>query len=226
MELCKMTALEQFKASPAWDPRYDLPTCPRLNNPWLYMAYADVVLYQAEDGTVPVESLIAFIDACEITPGALHRWPSGAGGGTSQDEVIGMAHLDPDTAKYILSYLDSQGGYYNIAGEKQTRFLQFNLYRFVWLRPYLVSASCGKVGLGGQLLWAGMCVLDAMNSENGGKLRTYLMSRNMRDLFFCKLAMKFWRWRMKAKGWTFKSCLAKEPGEYPIFAELAKDAWL
>jgi hypothetical protein len=225
-----MTALEKFQQSDAWDARYNLPTCPEYNNPFLYMAYADLVIEQAEGAGLSQALVNSYFDRCQFRfkeIGLFNRWPDGSGGLVSYDEIMGAAYFGPKFAVLIHDYLEEHGGIFNNTGEDKPDE-SMDIYRFIFMRPYLLACCGFRVSLWDQLLVALNLLLDCFSfASNGGKLKNYLLIYKMKGCWLVQLIGVFWRWQMKRHGCTFKTCLSKEPGDrYPIFGELAKDDWI
>lgn len=218
------TALELVKTSNAWDPRYNLPTLPNHNNPFIYMAYLDLAM-RAYDGSQIERHLIwDFYAACEKESGLFYRWPDHGGGQISHDEVMGAAYFDPIIAKRILNYLDAHDGEFNVTGEPvDATGEKYNIYRMVWLRPYLMACCEDRpVSFISQIYWLVGLISDYFNEDaGGGKLRTYLMASKMARFPMCKFFFDLWRTKMEKKGITFKTALAIEPRENPVLTSLA-----
>ncbi len=224
-----MTALERMRADPTcWDSRYDLPLCPLNNNPWCYMAYADLVLDVLGEPRLDRRTVVKHYFECQISEGKFFRWPHNLGGQTSHDEIIGAAHFNTGIARSILFYLDDHWGNYNVTGEK-ARFLQFNVYRLPWLKPYLLARAGYKVNWARQLIFAAHITFSAFTNSGpdnaGGRLRNWLMLERMRDLPLVRAAARLWIKRVGAKD-TLKGSLAIEPREVPILSELAPEGWV
>ncbi len=227
-----MTALERMRADPTcWDSRYDLPLCPLNNNPWIYMAYADLILGIQGFELSRVQVKIHYY-SCEAYPshmGLFWRWPDKSGGQNSHDEIMGAAYFHPYIASSILNYLDSTNGDFNVTGEKPSRWLQFNVYRLPWLKPYLLACAGRKVNLVRQAIFAAHITFSAFTNSGpdnaGGRLRNWLMLERMRDLPLVRAAARLWIKRVGAKD-TLKGSLAIEPREVPILSELAPEGWV
>lgn len=226
--------LDQWKTSNAWDSLYNLPLCPGLNNPWLYMAYADMLmrLYADNSFISPVEAEMHF-QRCEAAvttpnpaPGLFMRWPNGQGGQTSYDEILGAAYLSPWIARRILTYLDlSDGEFY--PGAVPGKVLETNVYRFFFIRPFLVAASGLMPSLISQFIWCLCLLFDALTrtkTDQGGALKFWLMSARMEKFPLCSVAVSLYK-RHISRIMTPKDCFLIEPKECPIYAETAPVAW-
>jgi hypothetical protein len=221
-----MDALEIVKAdSGAWSAEYGLPLVPACRNPWLYMAYACKLL-ELNGALIDFNvSLQDFIKRCEIAPGLFHRYPDGDRDITSFDEIMGIAYLDKLAAGRVFKYLEEHFGEYNNTGEQEKVPEQFNVYRFLFLRPFL-KAITGSFDLLAELIWSGVIFWDAFTYDKSkgldasGRLRTWLMMEDMEVYLLCRLAIKFWRYRMKRQEVTLKECMAIEPREAPSFAAI------
>jgi hypothetical protein len=224
--------LEKFEASSAWDSRYNLPLCPGNNNPWIYMAYAVLLMELSGDGSYVGRLMVEnhFIK-CEAAapkpaPGLFMRWPDGSGGQNSHDEIMGAAFLSPWIAKRILAYLDANDGEFNVTGEPETP-MQFNVYRMPFLRPYLLACAGTTPSPLSQAAWILSLAVDGLlrkKEDCGGALRFWLMTKVMERYPMCRLAIWFWKRRVQ-KIQTPKSCLTIEPGEHPIFGQCAPETW-
>jgi hypothetical protein len=228
-----MEALDRFRQSTAWHPKYDLPTT-QLNNPWIYLAYAVKIVRQTTKSSVMGEldahdQFIDFLSSCEKAPGLFNRWPDGSGGLTSHDELMGIAYLNCMAANRIIRYLHNYHGVYNNTGEPG-RWWRFLMYRFVWVMPFLRACStdyyCDPIA---RLVWSTWLLWDALSfskDDHGGRLRIWLMIDTMASKYLCRLSVKLWCWRMKKAGLTPKVCFKSEPREYPVYEELSPEVWL
>lgn len=230
--------LDQFKASNAWDNRYNLPLCDGYNNPWIYMAYADLLM-RIQDPTgpaiAPVEAENHFLK-CEAAvpngnpnrgPGLFMRWPDSTGGQTSHDEIMGACHLSSWIAKRIVLYLDAYDGEFNATGEKATVIEQFNVYRMLFLKPYIRACANLKVSILSQLVWIFCLLVDAITRDPqdcGGALRFWLMCYTMNQYPLCRIAIAVWKWRTQ-RIQTLKGCLTVEPGDFKIYGQVAPETW-
>lgn len=223
--------LEKFIDSNAWDSRFNMPTCPMNNNPWIYSAYAQKLMKQ--DGHLIDDSVISkFFDACSVpgNPGLFHRWPNLSGGTNSHDEILGAAYLSRDAAKKILDYLDSTDGVFSDLGEKSDNPLHFNVYRMIFVRPFLVARAYPDQVLGvlSQYVWSGHIFFDAFThkaGDAGGALRNWIMFEEMSRFPICQAAIVVWKMRMNRLGLTPKTALAMEPHECPVYADNAPVNW-
>lgn len=221
-----MSLLDNFRASNAWDERYRLPTCPNQNNPWLYMAYAERIGFCTNQVVVSRIEAEAFGVKCEIESGLIARWPTKDGGMTSHDELIGACSLSPWLADRIAAYLERHDGEYNSTGEVSDIPERYDLFRIVWLMPYVRACAGWQVGLFSQLLWSVSCILSALDADlGGGKLRFWLMFPQMENLPLCSLAIAFFRACAGARGITPQSAFRIEPRENPVFADNAPLTW-
>ncbi len=226
-----MTALERMRADPTcWDSRYDLPLCPLNSNPFIYSAYADLILRLSGQKLDRIDVMNHF-NRCqhEERDGRFWRWPDHSGGQNSHDEIMGACYFDDGIAIHILKYLDANNGDFNVTGEKPSRWLQFNVYRLPWLKPYLIACSGRKVNLVRQAIFAAHITFSAFTNSGpdnaGGRLRNWLMLERMRDLPLVRAAARLWIKRVGAKD-TLKGSLAIEPREAPILSELAPEGWV
>lgn len=229
-----MSAFNDFKQSNAWDERHDLPLAPQNNNPFIYMAYAMKIIKLA-DGINPMaskkEALDKFLSGCEKEPGKFDRWPDGAGGITSHDEVMGACYVSPEAAERIAHYLLEKDGEYNNKDEKSDVPERFNIYRMLWMAPFVkASTTKFRVSLFSQAQWALFVLIDALtykrkekieDSDCGGRLRTWIMFEAFEKYALTNLVIKFWRSRMKKQGITPGMCLTVEPSSCPIYGQLA-----
>lgn len=233
-----MNALDAFKNSPAWDTRYDLPLCPGLDNPWIYGAYALKLMREhglsALEEMKLIERFIAHARECQIEPGLFNRWPTGEGGFTSHDELMGMAYISTELANDIFRYLEKTDGVYVNQDQDRRDFpdwqYRFNVYRMVWFRPFLKARCDSSLNVVTQSIFAGHLLLDALSTtrdqgifDQGGRLRIWIMLEAMDKFPIAGAAVAYWKQKMNRLGLSPKMMLVKEPKEFPIFAELGKD---
>src|SRR3990167_9316746 len=217
-------SLTRLQNSLAWDVRYSVPTCPSLNNPWLYMAYAQASLVISHP-EISKEDILNHFFKC--TPNGIEnmtRWPDGSGGAISMDELLGAAYLHEWIARDILAYLDKHWGQFPHPPDKPS-WLRHNMYRFVFMRPYLKAASGAKLCPFLDQLPIMLYILygcfnrDA--TEAGGKLRRYLIIQKTLRFSAIRFAANIWRKVMLRRGMTMKVALSLEPREYPILSQIA-----
>ncbi len=218
-----------MRASPTlWDKRYDLPLCPLNNNPWIYMAYADLVLRVRGEEKLDHRAVVKHYLDCQVSSGKFFRWPHNLGGQTSHDEIMGAAYFNTGIARNILCYLDEHRGDYNVTGEP-ARFMQFNVYRLPWLKPYLLARAGLKVNWARQLILAAHFTYSAFTNSGptnaGGRLRNWLMLSVVRDLPLVRASARLWVKRVSRTD-TLDGSLAIEPKEAPILAYLAPEEWV
>ncbi len=223
-----MTAQEQMQADKScWDDRYALPLCPLNSNPFIYMAYADLVLGLVDQRNLDRNWVRLHYLKCEKSCGLFYRWPDHSGGQASHDEIMGAAYFSAWIADRILMYLDAHWGNYNVTGEK-ARFLQFNVYRLPWLKPYLLACAGLKVNWARQLILAAHFTYSAFTNSGptnaGGRLRNWLMLSVVRDLPLVRASARLWVVRISKRD-TLKGSLAIEPKEAPVLAYLAPEEW-
>lgn len=218
-----------------WDGRHDLPLAPILNNPWIYSAYAALCMRLKDGGMFNRARVLAHFVACEngvqnprqYDLGCFARWPDGSGGMTSHDEIMGAAFHDPWIALRILGHLDRTGGVMNNTGElpSDPLGLQWNVYRMIFLRPYLLACAEYDVNIFDQFLWCVSLIASFATSPKGDagtRLRNWLMADKMKRYKLCRAVIQVWCTRI---GMSPKECLAIEPGEYPVMSEIAPDSW-
>lgn len=224
-----------LSVSSAWSKLYDLPLCPVFNNPWIYGAYALKLLRLNGLNASEQEDLKHRFGlhalACRVDPalpGLMNRWPDGGGGMTSHDELMGMAYISPGLARALVAYLAQTDGVYINKPEEtkgdQFSSLRHNVYRFPFMKPFLMACAGYTPGLLSQLAFAGHLVVDAFTtksgdtSDAGGKLRIWIMLEHMERFRITNAAVKFWRSKMKDKGFKLCDMLAREPGDLcPVF---------
>lgn len=208
--------LEELKKTKAWDDRYNLPLCPEFNNPWIYMAYAQLLL-SCHGESLDLNAVRDYYQKCRVEPGLFNRWPGGFGGRTSHDEVIGACYLSRDIAREVFRHLSMTNGDYNNTGEKENIIGEHNLYRFVWLRPYISKCGGYEIGTLSKIIFAAHVVVDSFQTgDAGGKLKTYLMLEKMRYYSLIKKVDELWLYRMKK--YSFRLALAKE---VPVLSQFA-----
>jgi len=233
-----MTALEKLKDSNALNKDFNIPCGTGHNNPHIYCAYAELVL-KMQDETV-VDEYKAFWELCSVAgkPGLFYRWPNSSGGPNSHDEVMGASSISKLIAGLILNYLDEQDGNFASHGpdlKNPLRYnkspLRYNIYRFIWLRPYLAACAGYKVGVIAQAIWCAKLILDSFRHPDsskvgpGPRLRAWLMAEKMRDFPICNLVWGYYRSRLERKGLTLRHDLEQEPA-WPALAELAPEKYL
>ena len=210
---------DSFMNSPAWDQRYNLPLCPTLNNPWLYMAYAQRNMKRAGPDSMCLSTIEieAHFLKCESKPGFFSRWPDGSGGAVSWDEIVGAASMSRFIARRIMSYLDMNDGEWG-SGTALTD----DMYRFPFLRPFLLAAAGYTPSTISLAQWSGFIVWDAFtrsSTDQGGALKNSLMIDSVGGV-----AGQFWKIRTQGV-MTPAEALAIEPKEYPVFALTAPRTW-
>jgi len=234
---------EKLKRSLAWDSLYNLPLVRLHNNPHLYCAYSIALLLsllKPDEESCKDElhlsyvcwmDYFAYLDKCspEGHAGFYHRWPDGRGGSTSHDEVIGIAWLGgPLIARAILSRLEEFDGDYKGPGQVEGRLGEFNLYRFLFLKPYLKACAGYRVSWFSQALWVLTTIApdfftDRSKLSAGSLLRNWLMSKRMETLPISGAAIRAWKSRMKALGVGPKWCLERYLSEIPELREIAQE---
>ena len=223
-----MSLLDSLRNSSAWNYEWALPMG-HSGNPHLYLAYCDMVL-NLRGARVPRGEYLSFYFACEVEPGLFKRWPDGAFGNTSHDEVIGAAAIDEHIAHGVLIHLDRTGGDYNPLKLPETKPGRWNLYRMIWLRPYLVAASGFRMSPIDQVIWSLKLLVemwsdsDSSKTGPGPRLRAWLMSYHTRKHALCALAWRLYRWQIQRKGCTLKHDLEQEPA-WPVLSELATNKY-
>jgi hypothetical protein len=224
-----VTVFEKIESSELWDKRYGLPLIPRHSNPFIYCAYVFKLAKYYTDPSFPdlkVEweaSALEYSALCNVAGnGYFRRWPDGGGGTFSHDEMIGAAYLNRLNAASIGYALLKNDGIYDSDSEAK------NVFRFLFLMPYLKARAGFKVSLPSQILWSAHVVTHALryNEKTGdsGTLKIWLMAEEMIRFPICKLAYSFWRSRMLKKGRTLKKIFSTSYlTEFPILAEIAPE---
>jgi hypothetical protein len=209
--------IEKLKRSTIWDKRYDLPLFPELNNPWIYSAYVWKLLGKPSEmiGHFITHSLKCFNKSF----GVYRRWPDGSGGKFSHDEIIGMAYVMPSAAFLLLEDLAERDGLYN---ENDTE--ADNMYRFIFLVPFLRQCAGFKVSLISQAKYIAHILFSAFTWKGGssGPLKIWLMNDKMRELPLCALAIYFYEMIMNKKGVTLAWMLKEHFPQYTEVQELVK----
>jgi hypothetical protein len=227
--------LARFQASNAWDTRYALPLVPIHNNPWIYSAYA-LKIMRASGLTSSEEMQLlyhfeSYASGCRIEPGLFNRWPDGTGGVTSHDELMGMAYVSSDFACELLAFLQKTDGVYCNKREEldSSDSERFNVFRFVFLEPFLRARAGYRVGLFSQLQFSAHVVRDMCSrrpddtSDAGGLARLWLMLDTMEKYPIPGIAIYFWRKRMKTIGWSPKRVFQNYLSECPIYRQEVSD---
>lgn len=214
-------ALDRVRNSEAWDPKFGLPLYPSHNNPWIYTAYAALLLriHGAPEQDLRWNVCHYWVLCQEdARSGYFYRWPDHAfGGKTSHDEVIGACFLLDGAALRIADYLNANDGNFKAAG---------NIYRIPCVRPYVQARAYRKLSLLSQLLWIGYLLAGFWRFnpvDVGPHLRRWLMCHHMRAFPLCASAIKYWALRMNRSGLTLKAALTIEPGS--ALAAIAPDEW-
>lgn len=212
--------LEKFKSSNVWDFENNLPTCPDLNNPYIYMAYAKKLI-----GNIQQNTFMDFYSQCEVQKGLFNRWPHNRGGLTSHDELIGAAYISADVAKDIVDYLVKNDGIYNNCGDtSEYGDSRFNMYRHYFLMPYLKSAAGYNVSLVSQVIFCAYILSSMFNNEPlGSKLKLWLMMSLMRRFFLVDVMWNIWKIKQKKYGVTLSACFKEELKKYPVYVEVSGD---
>lgn len=227
-----MTALEKLKASKYWHPQYNLPISEAGNNPHIYTAYAELVLRL--HGETVVDQYKEFYLLCAVPErdgGLFYRWPGGRGGPNSHDEVMGACMMDRGIAREIIGYLDAHDGNFASHGSDPKNPERYNIYRFLWLRPFLAQCAGYRVGLVAQAIWCAKLIVDSFRHPNsskigpGARLRAWLMASQLRELPACALVWQWYRWRLERAGRTLRHDLEQEP-RWKELAELAPEKYL
>lgn len=220
-----MNSLEQVKKTRVWDNRYQLPTYPIANNPWIYLAYIYKLMKEHDSVEAPKEALWEHYLKCEKAPGLMMRWPYG-GDQTSHDEIIGAAYLLPEAAKRILTHLMQTDGEYNVTDDRSLIPERYNLYRFPQVIAFLKSCAGFRVNLLSQLSYV-VSLLHNMyledEKETNGKLLLWFMNEKMCKYFICRLGIYFWQKKMLKIGLNPKKMFEIYFSEDPIYSNLAKN---
>jgi hypothetical protein len=196
------------------------------SNPHLYTAYAEKIL-NGYGETVGV-GIFKYTRSCQTFKGLYHRFPDGGGGVTSHDELIGIiSHAEFFAVNILYTLEDNNGVYDNQNPDNPNK--KHNLSRFPWFTAYVKTSAfvrdyrtpfyntCYAIYLIDQALR----YHPTKRPDDGGRLLTWLMSDKMRKQPYCRLAHKFWDWRMRKSG--PKDCFSRYLLECPIFHELAPD---
>jgi len=225
-----MSAIEKLMKSNVWDSRFSLPTIPMHSNPWIYTAYCFLLAGKA-DKVDYREHFFSQIDEfyakCLISPGFFNKWPGG--GHTSHDELMGAAWLRPGIAREIVEYLELNDGMYDNESKQNNPREKFYMYRFIFLMPYLRACAGLRVSLASQVLWSLSAISNCwkFTGESSGVLLHMLMCDKMQNYPISKLAVWFWRHRLKTKfGCTPKLVFSKHYlSECPVLGEIALETW-
>lgn len=224
-----MSALVKVMNSNAWDTRFSLPTVPFHSNPWIYIAYFLNVAGIA-DGEDYAKKLSPEVDEfykkCLKVSGVFTKWPEG--GFTSHDELMGAAWLRQGIAREIVQYLSEHDGIYDSECPEAPRETH-NVYRFIWLMPFLKACAGYKVSFLSQIIWSISAIANSwkFSGDTSGVLLFWLMCSKMKDYPLSKIAVWFWGHRMKNKhGITPKIIFSKYYlTETPVLAEIAPESW-
>jgi len=220
-----LNKLEEFKGSNAWDNKFALPLIPMHNNPWIYSAYVRKLCggFDSEMDYI----LFSHMNKCEVEPGLFNRWPDGSGGVTSHDEIMGLAYHDHDTAKDILLYLEKHDGeYINVHNPGKWTSEKFNVYRFIFLKPYLKACAEWHVSLLSQAQFSAFLIYDLITHKGidpAGRLRIWIMLEAMEIFPLSGFVISIWRKIMKNKNITPKLCFTHYLAEVPIMKKMAPE---
>lgn len=216
------SALDRLKSSNAWDKRYDLPLFPQFNNPFIYLAYAKLAL-RSHNEALSQRDILKYIHGC-YKNGTFTRWPDGTGGQFSHDEVMGLSYLDEQRAAMCINILEKSDGTFD-AGDNEKK----NMFRLIFLMPFLKACAGYRVGLVSQLLWSIHAVVTAMKYKPGsesGLLKMWLMMDKMKDYPICKLACAYFCINMQGRGLNPKVLFTKfYLTECPVMGEIAPEGW-
>jgi hypothetical protein len=228
-----MNAWEAFQQSAAWDQRFNLPLCPTLNNPWIYFAYA--LKISKENGALCAGALIAVqimairhAEKCRIKHGLFNRWPDCSGGVFSYDEALGMAYISPELARELCLYLYEQDGIYCNKPDEMNALNEekFNLYRFIFLEPYLRARAGLRVGLLSKLKFALHVVISTFKfnpNDEEGMSKIWLMHEEMDRFILCRIAFYFWF--KKLSGLSPENAFIVQLKEVKEFRLFAPEHW-
>jgi hypothetical protein len=232
----KREALTKLKASNVWDYRYGLPTIPQHNNPLIYMAYVALLLKQLDERRAWAEqspSLKFFLEHCEVDYGLLDRWPTGAGGSCSHDEIMGAGYLDSKLAARIVDRLHLESGRYD--NKETDNSIRDQEYRFLFLVPFLRSCTLVNpdendrrpVLIWHKVMWCLHVLHHAFTHKLGnesGTLKIWFMLDVMEQFVLCRWIGSFWQWRMKKHGLNgVKSVFKYYLNECPVLEEIAPE---
>lgn len=224
-----MSALEKLMKSNAWDSRFSLPTIPMHSNPWIYTAYCLYLAGKADGVDYRTKfwpGIDEFFAKCLLPSGVFTKWPGG--GFTSHDEIMGAAWLRPGIAREILEYLEKNDGLYDSERPESPRE-DHNVYRFIFLKPYLKACADYRVSFVSQLVWSIAAIANCWNftGDSSGVLLFMLMGDKMEKYPISGISVWFWRRRLTKKfGCTPKLVFSKHYlTECPVLAEIALETW-
>lgn len=214
-----------FEKSNAWDANHNLPLVPMHNNQWTYLAYA-FRNFEGMGVSLPVKWKLAaanYLSLCEIRDGFITRTPKG--NEPSHDELMGAAYVFPGFASRAIDYLNRSDGVYN--SDQSTD--RFNVFRFIFMMPFLKASAGFRVGLASQFLWSLHCVITAIRANPGrtsGLLKVWLMAPKMRQFDMCSRAYDVFVKIVTEKGFTPDSIFGKYYlTECPAFFQTAPKEW-
>lgn len=221
-----VSILDRFKSSDCWDARYDLPTCPKLNNPFLYCALSfKTADYYTDDDLGRIVAVYA-ANCHDYDSNQYYRWPDKGGGTFSHDEAIGLSFMSSIHAMFILKALSKHWGFLDNEQPENPRWKTY-IPRFVWAMAYLRKRAgwrlwpWHRIGFALYLIGQALGHRDDVHAGQDGLLMSWLMRDAMREVFGCRLAWRFWEYRMRNVGpkWCFERYLC----EYPVFRECAPE---
>ena len=157
--------------------------------------------------------------------GLIDRWPDGGGNLTTHDELIGAVYFSILSANDILKDVRITFGFYN---NTKTFYWKAWIYRFVWVIAYTRKRAGWSLMPWHRLGFALYLIMQAISHDDNthkgqdGLLMSWLMRDEMRNVFGCRLAWKFWEYRMRNIGpkWCFERYLGPD---YPVYYECAPE---
>lgn len=208
--------------SNAWDSQYHLPLIPEHNNPWIFCAYVQRLLWTNGDW-IPYSDIEKHISRCEEEPGFIQRWPGD--NNTSHDELLGAAFLSPAFSARAVDYLSKHNGYYT--QEKPT--LRDNIYRYVFMLPALKAFANRPVNLFLQILLAFHVLWElyfVKAGEANDRLKIWLMYPYVKNLGLSGPVVRYWARTWTKRGVTPKVMFTQNYlTEVPIMGEMAGDSY-
>lgn len=214
-------------ASNAWTAAFEIPGVPLHRNPHIYCAYMTKLAKRWPVAWLIYEQLILpnildYIQKCESPLGFVSRFPES--GETSHDEIMGAAYHSNEYAQRALAFLDRRDGVLTPEGDDETK----NVYRFIFLRPYLRACAGERLGIATQLAYISSLLPEIFTGAKGkgtsGILMQWMMNEKMEKFPLVAAFIGMWRWRLEAQGCTAQKIFQTSYlTECPIFAQLAQE---
>lgn len=200
-----------------WGHYTNIPSIPEHNNPGIYTA---LVIHLLAHHDHRWDYLPSIEEHCLLLEDKWTRWPSGLGGNISHDEILGWSYLSRRAACAYLGHLEHRFGFFpNEKGE-----FQWNrwMYRFVFLKPFLLNRINAPVPLIHKLLWSVYVLQSALRTKRDtfdadGVIKVWLMCRYP----VVEWVANFWRRRINRTGLQPRDIFEVYLGDLDILKKIA-----